>query len=119
SGRRERGNFGERHGRGHRAGGSGGDLRGIPAGRDRGQEGGRHRARPGPVREVHRAAWREDLGREPDGGGFYVHIHDPDANWRLRCPWSERVALDWRAIQPTVHAWTPAASCSPRWRVSL
>ena len=36
---------------------------------DGGEEGGRHRARPGPVAEVHRAAWREDLGQEPGGRG--------------------------------------------------
>ena len=43
------------------------------------QEGGGHRARPGPVAEVRRAAWREDLGQEPGGSGFDVHVHDPGA----------------------------------------
>ena len=73
------GDLGERHGRRHRARGSGGDLRGVSAGRDGGEEGGGHRARAGPVAEVRRAAWREDLGQEPGWSGFDVHVHDPDA----------------------------------------
>src|SRR4030095_13852279 len=83
SGRRERGNFGERHGRRDRAGGPGGELRGVPAGGDGGQEGGGHRARAGPVAEVHRAAWREDLGHESAGSRFDVYIRDPDAALRI------------------------------------
>src|SRR5215831_2017657 len=46
----------DRHRRGHRTGGSGGDLRGVPAGGDGGQEGGGDGARAGPVTQVHRVA---------------------------------------------------------------
>jgi signal transduction histidine kinase len=65
----------------------------------------------GPVAEVRRAAWREDQGQEPGRSGFDVYVHDPDASWHLRRPWSTYVALDWRAIRPTVPAWTGAGSC--------
>jgi hypothetical protein len=41
---------------------SGGGLRGIPASRQGGQEGGRDGSWPRTVPEVRRAAWRADLG---------------------------------------------------------
>jgi hypothetical protein len=67
----------------HRAGGPGGDLRGVPAGRDCGQEGGRYWPGPGPVAEVHRAAWGSDLGPEPGGRRLDVHVHHTRASWRM------------------------------------
>ena len=45
--------FRGRHRRGHRPGGSGGDLRGVPTSGDGGQEGRGDGARTGPVPEVH------------------------------------------------------------------
>ena len=64
-------------------GGPGGDLRGVPAGGDGSEEGGGHRARAGPVAEVRRAAWREDLGQERGGCGLDVHVHPAGAPWRM------------------------------------
>jgi len=63
----------------HRSRGSGGGVRGIPASGDGGQEGRGHRARAGPFPEVHRAAWRADLGDEPGRDGLDIHVHDPGA----------------------------------------
>src|SRR5215472_13339172 len=64
-----------RHGRGHRAGGSGGDLRGVPTGGHSGQEGRRDRARLGPVPEVHRVAWRADMDAESTRQGVDVLLY--------------------------------------------
>src|SRR5262249_36188975 len=56
-------------------GGSGGDLRGVPASGDGGQKGRGYRARAGPVPEVHRATWRADLGAESAWEGIDVFLH--------------------------------------------
>ena len=58
----------------HRPRGSGGDLRGIPAGRHRRQEGRRHGPRAGPLAQIHRASWRPDRGQEPARRGLNVHV---------------------------------------------
>ena len=69
---------GQRYRRRHRAGGPGRRVRRVPAGgHERGQARG-HRAGPGPVSEVHRAARRQDLGREPGWRGVHLHVHHPD-----------------------------------------
>ena len=68
SARRGGGGVGDRHRRRHRAGGSGGGVRGVPAGGCRGEEGGRHRARAGPLPEVRRAPRRHDLGARASSG---------------------------------------------------
>ena len=39
------------------------------------EESGRHRARPGPLTEVHRAPRRKDLGEEPGGDRLDLHLH--------------------------------------------
>ena len=65
----------QRHGTGHRPGGPGPDLRGVPAGR-RGQGAGRgDRPRAGAVEAPHRAARRTDLGRQRAGTGQHVRVH--------------------------------------------
>ena len=74
--RRRRGrDFGDGHRRGHRARGSGGGVRGVPAGRNGVEESRRHRARPGHLAEVHRAARRKDLGRESSGARLDLRLH--------------------------------------------
>src|SRR5262249_36282332 len=54
----------------------GGDLRGVPSGRDglRAQARG-HGARAGPDAEVHRAARRQDRGRRRARQGIHLHRH--------------------------------------------
>ena len=47
---------------------------------DGGQEGRGHRARAGPLPEVHRAPRRPDLGEEPGGTGLDVHVHASGAS---------------------------------------
>ena len=34
--------------------------------------------------EVHRAAWWENLGEVPGGGGLDLHVHASGADWRMR-----------------------------------
>ena len=63
------------YGHRHRAGGSGGRVRGVPAGGRRGEESGRHRARAGPLPEVRRAPWRQNLGAERGRARLDVHVH--------------------------------------------
>ena len=73
--RRGGGGVRDRYGRRHRARGSGGGVRGVPAGGRRGEESGRHRARAGPLPEVRRAPWRQDLGAERARARLDVHVH--------------------------------------------
>ncbi len=77
--RRHGGGVRRGHRRGHRPRGSGGGVRGVPAGGDGRQEGGGYRARAGPLSEVHRTAWRPDLGEESGRDGLDVHVHGPGA----------------------------------------
>jgi hypothetical protein len=58
-----------------RKGGSGGGVRGVPAGRDREQEGRGHRPWARALTEVHRAARRKDVGEESGGERLDVHVH--------------------------------------------
>jgi GAF domain-containing protein len=62
-----------------RSRGSGGGLRGIPAGGDGGEEGRGHRPRAGALTEVHRAARRADLGEESGGRRLAVHVYPAGA----------------------------------------
>ncbi|HSC63841.1 MAG TPA: histidine kinase dimerization/phospho-acceptor domain-containing protein [Caldimonas sp.] len=71
------GSLGHRHRRGHRPRGSGGRVRRVSAGRRRGEEGGRHRARTRHLAQVHRAPRRKDLGRKPSWGRVDLHLHAP------------------------------------------
>src|SRR5262249_669268 len=56
----------------HRPGGSGGGIRGVPAGGNGGQEGGGHRIGTDAVPKVRRASRGPDLGEERAGGGILV-----------------------------------------------
>ena len=78
-----RGGGGVRHGYGHRhrAGGSGGGVRGVSAGGCGGEESGRHRARAGSLPEVRRAPWRHDLGAERARPRLDLHVHAPGWVW--------------------------------------
>jgi signal transduction histidine kinase len=56
---------------------------------DSGEEGG-HGPWADPLPEVHRTSWRADMGEDPGGRGFDLHVHDPGAPWRVRrlnCGW--------------------------------
>jgi class 3 adenylate cyclase len=70
-------------GGGHCPRGSGSHLRGVPSGGDGGEEGGGDRTGTHLVPEVHRAAWRANLGEKPGWCGLDVHVHDPGASWRM------------------------------------
>src|SRR5262249_42515486 len=71
----------------HRSRGSGGGVRGVPAGGDSGQEGRGNGARTHLVSEVHRVARRQDLGEEPRGRRLDIladtQSNRPMADWRL------------------------------------
>ena len=60
------------------------------AGRHRGEESGRHRARAGPHTEVRRAPWRQDLGTERARPRLHLHVHAP-APGESRRSSSERI----------------------------
>ena len=69
--------FGHRHRTGHRPGGPGQDLRGVPAGR-RGQGAIRGDGpRIGAVETPRRAARRTDLGRQRTRKGQHLRVHAP------------------------------------------
>src|SRR5205823_12365192 len=59
----------------HRAGGSGGRVRGVPAGRNSGKKSGGHRAWPRHLPQVHRAARRKNLGKERTRDWLDVRVH--------------------------------------------
>jgi signal transduction histidine kinase len=59
----------------HRTGESRRGVRGVPAGRHRGEEGGGHRPRPDPLTKVRPAPPRPDLGREQAGSRLDLPIH--------------------------------------------
>src|SRR5262245_19351495 len=77
----------QRHWGRHRSRGSGGGVRGVPAGGDSGQEGRGNGARTHLVSEVHRVARRQDLGEEPRGRRLDIladtQSNRPMADWRL------------------------------------
>src|SRR5262249_52530870 len=82
------------HRRRHCPRGSGGDLRGVPAGGHGGQEGGGHGPRAGPLPEVHRTPRGTDLGQEHGGRRLDLHVQragrSRSASSRpMTCPWCQ------------------------------
>ena len=104
------GNFGDRHRRGHRSRGPRSGVRGIPAGRDRGEEGGRHGARPRDFTEVHRAPRRPDLGDERARRRLDVRLHLADV---VRSTTARRAEGPRRAVRPDRRQRVPRSMTMP------
>ena len=77
SGQRRGEGLGRRHRSGHRARGSGADLRRVPADGRGHRAGRRDRTRPGPLEAARRAARRPDLGRQRVRQGQHFRVRAP------------------------------------------